>query len=356
MFDGNEQPVNDESVNSEDFIKSINGSAETVENHETPEKIGEFDTGDYFKAMETISDGSVSNFEQFKESLSYKSKYGELEQKYNQLDAQSKISPYTNDLSKEINELYRLGATNDEVQGFLKLQNMDVDGMNSADSIKLQMKMSADGQLSNEDVDSWYEDVYGDDGDEITGAQKVKLIQDAKAAKEFLNSRKVDSGQPAVVLKQRQAEENFKRNNNFWSDVVTKTITNYETQSFPVNIGKDENGEAIELNYDFPVPKEGRDMIASETARWAAMNNLGGNEADYQKVKLFSERLLWAQYGPEIMGNAVRNAKSKATETVTQKHHNIRPLGQGNKQEKISPQDKSKVAKKKKKIRKSGPF
>ena len=340
MLDGNEQPV-DDSVNAQDFISSIQGDVETTPEIETPEKIGEFETESYFKAMEEISDGSVSNMQQFKEHLEYKNKYSELQQKFDDMQAKQKISPYANDLSKEINEMYRLGATSDEIQHFLNLQKMDISSMSDTEAIKLQMKMSSQGKLSDDDLNSWYEEAYGDPEDELTGAQKVKAMQDAQAARDSLSKFKVDSGQPAAVLKQRQAEQAFEKANTFWGEVVSKTITNNETKNFSVEIGKDDDGQPLSLTYDFPIPKEGRDIIAHETAKWAARNGLRGNEADYQQVKQFSDKLLWAQYGPQIMENAVRHAKSKTTEQVTQKHHNVKPLRQGAQQQNVSQKDKT---------------
>jgi len=352
MLDGNEQ---NDLGNADDFVNSINGDAETAPTVDAPEKIGEFESESYFNAMSGLTEGKVSSYEQFQESLTYRSKHDELQSKYNELEAKSQMNPFANDLSKEINRLFKDNATESEVLSFIKLQQMNTTEMSEEDAIKLHQKMSMGGALSEEDIQDWYNETYGSDDDELTGMQKVKKFEAAKAAKEGLGKMKVDSGEPDSVKKNRQIQAKYESDSKWWGNVVNKTITNKEKYNVSVPVGKDGDKD-ITLDFDFPVPQEVRDVMQIEATKYAAYNQLRNNDADYSKVQEFCNRVMWANCGAAIVEAAVRNAKSTTTEEVTKSHHNVKTLGQGDNSKPLTSAEKTKAQERRAHFRKAGPF
>lgn len=311
------------------FVQGMNGSVEATQQPTIPEKIGEFETEKYFGAMNALTEGKVKNYNDFQEVLSVKDRYSQLEKQYHELDAKSKISPYASDLVKELNEMQSKGATVEQMEFFLGLQKIDLANIQDANAIKLAKKLTLNG-LTDEQVQQWYEDTYGD-GETLTGSQQVKILEDAKAARETLAKVKKDAGQPPAVLQQKQAQEQFQKRFNFWDNVMQKTFGQKEKHSIEVSLGKDAQGQESSLKYDFPIPAETRKEIALEVAKNAAKNGYGNNEDGYKAAQNLAEVMLWAKHGKDIVANAVRHAKSNVTQAVLQEQHNVRNLGQDGK-------------------------
>ena len=218
--------------------------------------------------------------------------------------------------------------------------------------------MELGGALNEAEIQNWYDETYGkpEEGEELTGSQKVKRFEAAKAAREALNKMKVDSGEPDSVRKNRQAEVQLQKSTQFWGDVVAKTIVNKEKQTFSVNVGKNEAGEEMSLAVDFTIPPEIRQLMQDQGTKFASLNRLGRTNEDHAKVAQFCQRVMWANCGPEILSAAVRNAKSNATEAVVRDQHNIKPLGESGGKKVLSPAEKTNRQKAIASMKKSGPF
>lgn len=310
-----------------DFINGMNGNNGEAPNAPVvPEKIGEFETTKYFSAMANLTEGQVDNYEKFKEIVGLKPKYQELEKKYQELEAKSSISPYANDLSKGIDEMLRKGATMDEVNFFVQMQKIDTSAISDGESLRLAKKLSLPG-VTDAQVDEWYKDTYGEDGDELTGSQIIRIKEDAKAARDILAKTKVEAGQPPEVLKQKQVQAQFEQRHSFWANVAEKAVVK-EKMGFEVPLGKDKDGNESVIKYDFPIPDASRKEISAQLANWAARSGLGKSKEDFQKTQEMYERFVFAAHGKEIVANAVRHAKAAITQTLKQQEHNIDPLSQ----------------------------
>lgn len=315
-----------------EFVTGINGSGGASQEPVVPEKIGDLESSKYFEATSTLTEGKIKDFKTLQETLSIRDKFGELNTKYQELEAKSKISPYASDLVKELNEMQGKGATLEQMEFFLGLQKIDLATIDDAKAIKLAKKLSLSG-LSDEDVQQWYEDTYGvaSEGETLSGAQKVKIGEDAKAARENLAQVKKDAGQPPAVLQQKQAQERFQKAYNWWGNVMEKTFGQKEKHSTEVSLGKDKDGNESVLKYDFPIPAETRKIIAAEVAKNAAKNGWLNNQEGYAQAQELAEVMLWAKHGKEMLVNAVRHAKSNVTQQVLQEQYNVKPLGQSDK-------------------------
>lgn len=311
------------------FVQGMNGSVEATQQPTIPEKIGEFETPKYFEAMNALTGGKVKNYNDFQEVLSVKDKYSDLDKRYQELDAKSKISPYASDLVKELNEMQSKGATVEQMEFFLGLQKIDLATIQDANAIKLAKKLTLGG-LTDEQVQEWYQDTYGD-GETLTGSQQVKILEDAKAARETLAQVKKDAGQPPAVLQQKQAQEQFQKRFDFWGNVMQKTFGQKEKLSIESSLGKDAQGQESLLKYDFPVPAETRKEVALAVAKHAAANKWGNNEEGYKAAQNLAESMVASRHWKEIVANAVRHAKSNVTQAVLQDQHNVRNLGQDGK-------------------------
>ena len=343
------------------FLSGLQGNQEPAPTN-LPEKIGEFEREKYFGAMNELTEGKVANYEQFQEVLSYKDKFSELREKYSTLEAQSKVSPYASDLSKSVNSMFKDGATIKEVHQFIGMQEMDVAGMPDADAIKLAKKLSLKGNsLSDADLNDWYHNEYEnvEEGEELTGSQKINRQEAAQAAKELLGKMKVDSGEPASVRAQRTQRATFESKNNWWGDIMNNSFGKQEKMSFSVPTGKDKDGNEQNFSFDFPVPENIRQEVVRQAANYAASNGMDGTQENYAQMVKFCESMVFAQHGREILAAAVRDSKSKTTEQVNQRHHNVKPFGSQhqnqNRQESID-EDPSLAKKIAESLKSMGPF
>jgi hypothetical protein len=345
MQDGNEQ--NGELLNSDDFVNQVNGTGEAPDaNVQMPDKIGEIPTTDFLQSVNGYTEGKIQSLDDFQQLLGYKNKHTELQQKYEQLETQSQISPFHSDFSSEINRLLKDGASQEEVVQFVKLQSMDVEAMEDKNSIILAKKLALNGKLSDAQLEDWYSQTYGNpkqDDDEdpvpLSGAQQVAIIEAARAAKGSLNQMKVDSGEPASVANQRKMEQQFQTNHEWWNNVVGKTIASEQSRNLSFDLGgKNEDGTPKSMDLDFPIPKDFQNLVHEQASLWAAKNGLKSTEADYAKVKDFSDRLFWGFLGPQVAEAIARNTHAKTTKTVTQAQHNINPIGEQKVQKNVDPQ------------------
>lgn len=356
-MDGNEQN-HEELGNPQDFLNSLQGNGEApTDQPAIPEKIGEIPTEDFLNGVSGYTEGKIKSLEDFNNVLSYQDKFSKLQQEYEQIKAQSQISPFANDFTQEINRLVKDGASQEEVVHFIQLQQMDVDAMSDKQAIIMAKKLSLKGnQMTDAKLEQWYEQTYGnpldEDDDEpkpLTAKQEMDIIEAGQSARQSLFQLKVDSGEPASVVRQRKAQQSFESSYQKWGEVISGSIGKQDVQQFTAELlgdaNKDENGNQKVLGIDYKIPEQTKNFIVQQTAQYAAQNNLRFTEEDFGKVQNFAKWLMWGELGPQIYAAGIRDAYAKANQTVTKQHHNVRNINDNSQAKKnVDPQVQNSMA------------
>jgi len=288
----------------------------TTEAPQYPEKIGELNLSDFESLLEEASGGSIKQYGELKEALSAKDKYAELQGKLQELEQRSKLyeggPQYANPLVQKLDEFYKNGVPDNQIEEFLAVQKMDVDNLGDVDVVKMLMKREYPA-LTSEDLDRLIEDQYGDLED-IGG---IKLKKDALDGRKKLAELKVNLSEPEHLRVQaasrKQAEERF----NNWNRLTTTLYGKKETHEFNVDVGDEKH------SVNFPIPNEFRGLLAAELARYATTNEIPPTRDGLNALNDFAERSILFRYGKEIMATLFRDAAAKTKEGVLSKVHNI---------------------------------
>ncbi|MCH9661227.1 MAG: hypothetical protein K0U54_09980 [Bacteroidetes bacterium] len=344
-------------ANPDELISSVTAPPSTEEAVQTPETFGELPSDQFFAGLSAATDGEIKDYAQFNELRGYKAKFTELQKRANELEAKAQIDPHASELTKALDEMTRHGASIDELGHFINLQKLNFAEMSDGEAIIMAKKLSLKGQLTDQELQEWYKHTYEnvEDGEELSAVQKANRIETAQAARAELEKHKVDSGQPASIKQAQIRQQQFDQRAGMWDKVMSQTFGQAESQTFSAPIGKDDEGNDVMFDLNFPVPANVRMEISSHAAKFAAQNQFNGNQEEFEKVQEFCRQLLWTKMGPQIYAAGIRDAKSKTAEEIAQANHNVRPIG-GDPKPKSKTEETKQAAKLANFMRKKGPF
>lgn len=175
--------------------------------------------------LEKISGGAIKTQADFAAFIEKSNKAGDFESRYtaiekenNELKAKVDSDPFANDYTKRLNELYKSGATDTQIQAFTALNKVpNLEGLSSVDAriLSLQIKNGITEDEAKIYLNAQYK-LDPTEYDEATvKAEEIRLKVDANADREFLNTHKAEVSKlpenkaeaEQRVLEQKQAEE-----------------------------------------------------------------------------------------------------------------------------------------------------
>lgn len=275
---------------------------------------------DWLKNYVEATGHTVQTPDEIKEALAFKDKYQELNTRYSDLEAKSKVSPYANDLVKTLNELYANGAKESEVKAFIDLQNIDTEIQTPDDYIakgesliKAQMKHEKPF-LSKKAIDALYEKKYGyfDRDDELSVAE---FQSDAHSAKAYIDAKKVSAAQPDSIVQFRQtAEQAQQLENNIKAYVGT--VKGIEAP-FEFKIGN--NAE----KFVFKASSEQESMLQQVLANSLMSKGIAPTQENLPKISAAYTEAFWQVCGQAAVESAYRHAKADATKQVYEKVNGV---------------------------------
>lgn len=315
-------------------LGKLNGEASEIA---VPEKFGEIGRDAFHSALVEATNGQLKDYSSLQEILGLQSKYQSLEQKAAELEQKAGVNPYANDYIKRLNELHQGGATDKEISFFQDMQRLDVDQMSPIDVLRYQI-MQKYPNMDKEGVNAYLEDEVGD-WESLSAGEKVKIEMRAADARHELSKLKVDSGKPESIRSKEAFDQQQNRTLNYWQS-VEKSIPAIEkyTVGFKTSGGED-------FGYDFPIPESFREQL--QQARVNILMQSGIKQGDvkgYQETTdAFTKSLIFANFGEEMIRNAVEHATSKAKQSVAQKHHNVNPVNRGSGVETVAISNETKA-------------
>ena len=270
-------------------------------------------SNDWLKNYAEATGHAAQTPDEIKEALAFRDKYQELNTRYSDLEAKSKVSPYANDLVKTLNELYANGAKETEVKAFIDLQNIDTDIQTPNDYvskgeslIKAQMKHEKPF-LSNTAINALYEKKYGDfdKDDELSVAE---FQSDAHSAKAYIDAKKVSAAQPDSIVQFRQTAEQAQQLENNIKAYVS-TVKGIEAP-FEFKIGN--NAE----KFVFKASSEQESMLQQVLANSLVSKGIAPTQENLPKINAAYSEAFWQVCGQAAVESAYRHAAAEKTKQV----------------------------------------
>ena len=277
-------------------------------------------SNDWLKNYVEATGHAVQTPDEIKEALTFRDKYQELNTRYGDLEAKSKVSPYANDLVKTLNELYANGAKETEVKAFIDLQNIDTDIQTPNDYvskgeslIKAQMKHEKPF-LSNTAINALYEKKYGDfdKDDELSVAE---FQSDAHSAKAYIDAKKVSAAQPDSIVQFRQTAEQAQQLENNIKAYVS-TVKGIEAP-FEFKIGN--NAE----KFVFKASSEQESMLQQVLANSLVSKGIAPTQENLPKINAAYTEAFKIVCFDSVVESAYRHAKADATKQVYEKVNGV---------------------------------
>lgn len=302
---------------SDEFASLLNSYQEQAqpEEQQLPPSIGDIPIDKFESLLVEATGGSINNYSQFQEAITAKDKYAELQEKLgyleNQLTEYQGGPKYSNELVQKLDEMYRNGIPEDNIQEFIKLQRMNIDEISDKDVMKMVYSKEYPG-LKEDELEQLLEDEYGD----LDGIGGVKIKKAAIEGRKKLQQMKVNLQEPEALRMQKAAEAEAEKTFNNWHKVVN-TIMNKPQHEFKIDLG----GKESVLN--FSLPEAAREKINVEIAKYATMYKIPPTKEGMAHLNDFAERTLLFQYGKDIIATFMRNVAANVRMEELAKVHNI---------------------------------
>lgn len=177
----------------------------------------------FFTALNTVSGGAVKDRETFNRLLGDAGRIPQLQQRLNELEAQSRISPFASPLTERINAMAREGRTPADLASFMQLSTLDVNNLPKLDAIQRHYQLSKPG-WTPDDLLGLIENDLGFDpatpADELTNRQRAVLQTKHEEAVSGLKKQQVSAENPEAVAAAQAMRQRNDHTVNTWKEVV----------------------------------------------------------------------------------------------------------------------------------------
>lgn len=283
--------------------------------------------------LQKISNGEITSKDQLAEILGKTKGISELEAKLKtyeeentSLKAKAEVSPFANDFTKKMNDLYKSGVQQSTIDAFVKINKVEnIDDLQPIEARKLALQIKEG--LTAEEAEAYVKGTYKltqedpDDEAEATAVRlaNIKLKVDANSDKEFLKTHKANVSTPAVDNSEKEAKDyadSIKKQSETLLPIAKSVISALAFKDIVIN-GKD--GEAaikmdLEMTPESKTMMENRMMELVNTSPQTFPNTPEGIE----KLKQTAENLVVLQNWKSWIATSV-NTREK---DVRAEYHN----------------------------------
>ena len=289
---------------------------------ETPtEKIGEFDATQFAEALKIASGGKFADVATLNTAAEAMERVRTYEQKIQEYEANSKVSPFANDLVAKINDLLSQGGDLKAVERLVKLSAIDPQQMAGPDAIRMQLQMQNPDYTADE-IDALIEQKLGFDikeynESEAAAAQRVALKTAQKEALAFLAEQRASAENPSARAAAEQRQQLVQQTVGVWNDVLPTIV-----EKFTVNVGFKDDAQGIDYNLAYNADAEAKQMAAAATMEAIKQypEMFPANRDTLPKIQDLYQRYLVMEAWPKMAETLIRDAYSKAVEVAAQKN------------------------------------
>lgn len=288
--------------------------------------------------LEKISGGAIKSqadiaaiIERSNKAADFESKLTNLEKENTDLKAKASTDPFANDYTKRLNELFKSGASESQIQAFTALNKVsNLEGLSAVDArlLALQIKNGITEEEAKIYLGSQYK-LDPDENDEATiKSEEIRLKVDANADREFLKTHKAEvSKVPESKVDVEQRELQQKQTEQVAKiQPIAKSVLQGAKDLFK---GLSLNGKYGDQNVkgDFEVTEQSLKSLEPYVDKFIEANwqTLTPDEKGVEAIKGYVENLLVIQnYKTMII-----NAASQRELQVRAEYNNPTPVNRG---------------------------
>lgn len=332
--DGQETTSSDFDVDG--FLSQAQGGDSSGEAPDkVPEKFGEVPFSQFESALVEATGEKVKGFQDLQGLLEKNQKLTEYEKRIQELQQKASRYTFANEKVKRLNELYADGASAQEIDLFLKMQDFDVDSLDNLEAVRMKYKQEDYG-LNDEEINALLEDEFGTlDLEEMEPSKRAHLKKKAKEAKKYFADLKVQANEPESVRQKRIQQQRLEQRKQTWANVNSRLVKDVSRHEFQLELSGD---NSIKLDWEIPNAEKFVNQVLlrqlNDFATQFDPNKV--NPMEYTKqVEKIKERVLFATYGPEIIKAIAEHAFATSKKEQVAKHHNVDPVRRGKRKEKV---------------------
>lgn len=271
------------------------------DNHALPD----LDDATLTRALEVLSGGRVKSRDELGSYFEAKDKIPTYEARMAELTAKVDRDPFASPVSRKINEMLSTGATTNEIENFVRLQNVDVTKLEPLEAIRMAVK-AENPEFDSALVDAVIAEDYGlgnyIEGEEPTALDKARLIKAQKQAVEKINSMKVASETPASVAQAAQQTVAQQQKQQAYH-TVTKSILD-SSKTIDLNV----DGDIIQ----FPVPQAFQTVLEQQLLQLGMQGQWSLDEQGAAAAKEMARAMVVASHFDAIQKSTIEHVKAKA--------------------------------------------
>lgn len=293
---------------------------------------------DFDAELVKITGGNVKSKEELAAWIDRSAKYDDLESRLKtfedentSLKAKVSTDPFANDFTKRLNDLYKSGATESQIQAFTAINRVtDLDGLSPVDArlLALQIKSGLTEEEARVYLNASYK-IDPDENDEQTVKnENIRLKVDARADLEFLKTHKADvSKVPESPVDTQQKELEQKQTEQLAKLApLAKTVTKDAVNLFK---GMTINGKEGDQNIktDFEPSEDSVKSLEPLVKQYIESNwqDLSPDDKGSAQIKAYVENILAIQN----YKNWMIHAASVRETQVRAEYHNPTPINRG---------------------------
>lgn len=313
---GNEQPVV-ENPDVQALISEVGIGA--APNNTIPDKLGNIPRGDIEKVLGEFTGGKVKSLVDLQNLTGLPEKYQQTQKQYEQLEQKYKANenPFASDYVKRLNDMYKSGASESEIEKFQRAQKLDIGKMTPWQKVSESLSLQNPG-MSQEQINAYMANKYGVDSEESlqeNNLASAQILMDVKDADNTLKSFIVDSGQTQNERQQALQQQALVQSKQGWTKVFSdeKILPVFKSTKFEVPMADGKNVFGV----DFDVPKETKAEVIAQINDM--MTGVPVNRESFEYAKNMYQNLVLVKHSKQIMSLII--AKAMATATREQQQH-----------------------------------
>lgn len=264
-----------------------------------------------------ITGGKFESWEQVNERLSsLESEAGQYKSRYDELEA----GRYANETSKRYDELVRGGASQGELETFVRLQSIDPNTLAPENAIKLKLQLE-NPTATQSQIDEIFNYDYAALFDEYAEpAAKTKanlqMDRDANAARQLIASKKVESTETSSMRQQRETLAQRERNFNEWESKLPSLLTGQKA-----NVSWEDGEAEFSGEYGLGLEQE-LDVVKAQLRE----TGIPVNEQNVQAVRAAAMEVHLGKNFNQYLETATRDAYAKGYEKAKKEASNSAPV------------------------------
>lgn len=280
---------------------------------------------DIYSQLVEATGGRIKSQDDLTALLGRADQFDTLQAEHQRLVAQSKLSPFANDLVKTANQFFQDGGNIEDYYRLIDLKRIDLDSMDPVSLVRMKFQFDHP-DLSGEEINALIKKRIGNfDGEVkeeggspvVDPAVSAEMRVQAADAKKWIQEQREKIATPEAAVQRVNQEKQAAQMDADWT-----AVTNFALQDM----------KSIELKFDgiegtlpFQIPDDFRKQLV-ESVKYFAMDaqrqgHLTLNAETYEsqvkpQLEAWAQRIAYMHLGPDIVKSAVAHATAETEKRI----------------------------------------